>query len=148
MSERLHNPLKQWLVELGEQTKDSRGNPRYEAYSGDSQPIDIRYGKKHVEYKPDVVWNHRGQLHIIELAFSENWRSIVGEIALASMVKHCKLFLVTQGFPHEFVLDNLVPMFAKKFDLWYTVYNYEDEIDDLDSVEKDIRKHLKDLRWI
>lgn len=147
MSESLHDSLKQWLVELGGQVKDARRNPRYEAYSGDSQPIDIRYGKKHVEYNPDVVWNHKGQLHIIELAFSENWRSIVGEIALASMIKHCKMFIITQGFTQEFI-DNLVPMFGKKFDVNWTYYNYE-ELGDLKSMEKDIREWLKkELHWI
>jgi len=58
LSERLHDRLKNWLVELGEQVKDSRGNPKYSSYSGDSQPIDIRFGMKHVEYQPDVVWKN------------------------------------------------------------------------------------------
>jgi hypothetical protein len=146
LSESLHDSLKQWLVELGKQTKDANGNPRYEAYSGDSQPIDVRYGKKHVEYNPDVVWNRRGRLYIIELAFSENWRSIVGEIALASVIKDCKLFLITQGFPNGF-MENLVPMFGKKLGVHWMYYNYE-ELSDLDSMKKDIWKWLKEKRWV
>jgi hypothetical protein len=139
--------LKQWLVELGKQSKDANGNPRYEAsYSGDSEPIDIRYGKKHVEYIPDVVWNRKGRLHIIELAFSENWRSIVGEIASASMIKGCKLALITQGFLDTFV-ENLVPMFGEKLEVWWMYNNYE-EVSDLDSMKRDIRKWLKDSNWI
>ena len=98
LSASLHDSLKQWLVELGERAEDAKGNAKYEAYSGDSEPIDIRYGKKHIEYNPDVVWNNKGKLYIMEVAFSENWRSIVGEIALASMIKHSKLLLITQGF--------------------------------------------------
>jgi hypothetical protein len=146
LSESLHDSLKQWLVELGKQIKDARGNPRYEAYSGDSQPVDIRYGKKHVEYNPDVVWRHRGRLYIIELAFSENWRSIVGEIALASMIKDCRLFLITQGFPTEF-MGNLVPLFGKKLGVNWMYYNYEEE-SDLESMKKDFRRWLKDSHWI
>jgi hypothetical protein len=146
LSESLHNSLKQWLVELGKQAKDSRGNPKYEAYSGDSQAVDIRYGKKHVEYNPDVVWNRKGKLHIIDLAFSDNWRSIVGEIALVSMIKNSKLFVITQGFPNEFI-DNLVPMFGKKLDVHWMYYNYE-ELDDLETMKKDIRKWLKDAHWL
>lgn len=146
LSESLHDSLKQWLVDLGNQIKDSRGNPKYEAYSGDSQPIDIRYGKKHIEYSPDVVWNRKGQQYFIELAFSENWRSVVGEIALASMVKNCKLLLITQGFTNEYV-DNLVPMFGKKLDVNWMYYNFE-ELGDLDSMKKDIRKWLKESHWL
>lgn len=146
LSESLHNSLKQWLVELGKQAKDARGNPKYEAYSGDSKPIDVRYGKKHVEYNPDVVFNRRGRLYIIELAFSENWRSIVGEIALASMIKDCKFFLITQGFPKEFI-DNLIPMFGKKLGVHWMYYNYE-ETSDLGSMKKDTRRWLKESHWI
>jgi hypothetical protein len=146
LSETLHDSLKQWLVELGKQIKDAKGKPRYEAYSGDSQPIDIRYGKKHVEYNPDVVWSRRGRLYIIELAFSENWRSIVGEIALASMIKDCELFLITQGFPSTFI-ENLIPMFGKKLGVHWMYYNYE-EVSNLDSMKKDIRKWLKEKHWI
>jgi len=145
LSENLHDSLKQWLVELGKQVKDAKGNPRYEAYSGDSEPIDIRYGKKHVEYNPDVVWNRKGRLYIIELAFSENWRSIVGEIALASMIKNCRLFLIT-SFQNEFI-DNLVPMLGKKLGVHWTYYNLE-ELGDLDSIKKEVRKWLKELHWI
>lgn len=146
MSEKLHDRLKQWLVELGKQIKDGRGNPQYESYSGDSQPIDIRVGMKHVEYQPDVVWNRKGKLYIMELAFSENWRSIVGEIALASMKKHCKVLLITQGFENEFI-DNLVPLFGKKLGVHWTYYNFE-ELSDYSSMKRDIRKFLKELHWI
>jgi len=146
LSENLHDSLQQWLVELGEQAKDAKGNQRYEAYSGDSQPVDIRFGKKHIEYNPDVVWNRKGKLYIIELAFSENWRSIVGEIALASMIKHCKMFLITLGFENEFI-DNLIPLFGKKLGVDWIYYNFE-EPNDLDSMKKDIRKWLKELHWI
>ena len=134
LSESLHNSLKQWLVELGKRIKDANGKPKYEAYSGDSRPIDVRYGKKHVEYLADVVWNRRGRLYIIELAFSENWRCIVGEIALASMIKDCRFFLITQGLPNEFI-NNLVPMFGKKLRVHWMYYNYE-EVSDLDSMKK------------
>ena len=146
LSENLHDSLKEWLVELGKQAKDKRGNPRYESYSGDSQPVDIRSGTKHVEYQPDVVWNRKGKLYIIELAFSENWRSIVGEIALASMIKHCKILIITQGFENEFI-DNLIPLFGKKLEVHWTYYNFE-EFGDFDSMKKDIRKWLKELHWI
>lgn len=89
----VHEKLKHWLIELG----DENG---YEAYSGDSEPIDVRVERKHVEYRPDVVWNYKGRLYIIELAFSEDWRAIVGEFLLVSLIKNCReFFMVTIGDP-------------------------------------------------
>jgi len=146
LTDRLHDSLKKWLVELGKSVKDSKGNPKYSAYSGDSQPVDIRFGMKHIEYQPDVVWNRKGRLHIFELAFSENWRSIVGEIALASMIKNCTLFLITSGFEDDFI-DNLVRLFGKKLRVHWIYYNYE-KLADLKSIKEDFRRWLKKRRWI
>ena len=69
-----------------------------------------------------------------------------GEIALASMIKNCRVFLITSGFEDDFI-DNLVPLFGKKLRVDWKYYNYE-ELADLKSMKKDIRRWLKDFRWI
>jgi len=38
-------------------------------------------------------------------------------------------------------------MFGKKLGVHWLYYNYE-ELDDLDTMKRDIRKWLKELRWI
>ena len=135
----VHEDLKQWLLELGK----SNG---YETYSGDSEPIDIRIKRKRVEYIPDVIWNWKGGLYIIELAFSEDWRAIVGEFLLVSMIKNCKeFFMVTVGDP-EFTGD-LFKIVEKKlgFHRWIS-YTFE-EID-LETMRRELRSYLKEKEWI
>jgi len=92
-----HNELKQWLIDLGKSVKDKRGNPYYtDVWSGDSQSLDIRVGSKHAECNPDVIWKYRSGKCIFEIAFTEDWRAIAGEICLAGMVEDCtKIFIIT-----------------------------------------------------
>ncbi len=87
MSVNAHSIFKEYLIEVGKSVKDARGNPYYEVYSGDSEPLDIRHKKKHFEYQPDVVWKRKGKLYLIEIAFNEDWRSIVGELTLVYLTK-------------------------------------------------------------
>ena len=44
-----HETLKNFLIELGKEGG-------YRAYSGDSEPLDVRIKQSRVEYKPDVIW--------------------------------------------------------------------------------------------
>lgn len=55
-----HDALKAYLLDLGKKVEDYKGKPYYEVYSGDSEPIDIRLGRRHIAYQPDVVWVKKG----------------------------------------------------------------------------------------
>jgi len=139
----VHNELKHWLLYLGTQSGYDQ------SYSGDSEPIDIRVGEKHIEYHPDVIWNWKGGLHIIELAFSEDWRSITGELVLASMVKNCtEFYLITIGDP-KFTGD-LYKIIGSKiaFKKWIS-YTFEDsDLKDIDKMKREIKSHLKQRNWV
>lgn len=139
----VHNELKQWLLDLGLKSGYK------ESYSGDSEPIDIRVGEKHVEYHPDVVWNWKGGLYIIELAFSDNWRAIAGELLLASIVKNCKWFYtITVGDP-DFT-GALFKIIGTKVDFnRWSSYTFEDsDLKDVEKMKREIKGHLKELGWI
>jgi hypothetical protein len=92
----LHQGLKDWLIDLGGSQKTSSGKLYYKSYSGDSNPIDVRMGKRRIHYQPDVVWEHAGATIVIELALEDDWRAIVGEIVLAGLSGRVdKVFVVT-----------------------------------------------------
>lgn len=65
----------------------------YASFSGDSECLDIRLKRKHIEYKPDVIWKSRNSCHVFEIAFTEDWRAIVGEYTLAWLAG-CSTFIV------------------------------------------------------
>ena len=138
----VHQRLKTWLIGLGQKAG-------YESYSGDSEPIDIRVKRKHIGYQPDVIWNWKGDLYIVELAFSEDWRAIVGEFLLVSMIKNCKDFLmVTVGDP-EFTGD-LFKIVGKKLDFrrWCSYTFEESDLEHVDEMKREIRSYLKERQWI
>lgn len=139
----VHDELKQWLLDLGAKSGYD------EAYSGDSEPIDIRIGEKHVEYHPDVVWNYRGGLHIIELAFSDDWRAIAGELLLASIAKNCKWFCVITVGDYDF-WNALFKIIEKKLDFHkWSSYTFEDsDLTDVEKMKKEIKAHLKTMQWL
>jgi hypothetical protein len=138
----VHEKLKQWLLELGRK----KG---YETYSGDSEPVDIRIKKKHIEYKPDVIWHWKGGLYIAEIAFSEDWRAIAGEFLLISMVKSCKGFLIiTVGDP-AFSRD-LFQLIDRKLELpeWISYTFEESDLNDIKKMKKNLRSWLRENEWI
>ena len=139
---KVHDELKQWLLELGEKYG-------YDVYSGDSEPIDIRIKKKHIEYKPDVVWVWKGGLYIIEIAFSEDWRAIVGEFLLVSMIKNCKeFFMITVGDPS--FSGDLFRIIQKKLDFnrWIS-YTFEySDLNDAEKIKREVKSYLKESEWI
>ena len=149
MSERTHVVLKEYLLELGKKVKDGRGQPYYEVYSGDSEPIDIRFRRRHIEYPPDVVWERRGKPFIIEIALSEDWRSIVGEIALAYLAKKCTgILIITTGWDEDYI-DNLVPLVGKKLGVtWYYIILDEEDLEDIERAKKTLRTNLKEWQLI
>jgi hypothetical protein len=139
----VHSELKQWLLELGLRSGYD------ESYSGDSEAIDVRVGEKHIEYHPDVIWNWKGSLYFIELAFSEDWRAIAGEMLLASIVKNCKEFyMITIGEP-DFT-NSLLKIIGNKIDFkkWVS-YTFEtSDLNDVEKMKRGIRNHLKQMNWI
>ena len=144
-----HEELKQWLLDLGKKVKDAKGKPYYDVYSGDTQPVDIRMRKRRVAYQPDVVWDRKGKLYLIELAFNEDWRSIVGELAVASAIKNLGgVFIVTYGWADDYISD-LLSLFGEMFNIWWAYHNFSDnEYSDIEYMKKELRKDLKEWKWI
>jgi len=159
-----HDEIKQWLIDLGKSVKDKKGNPYYsEVWSGDSKSLDIRIRKKHAEYNPDVIWKHRGEKCIFEIAFTEDWRAIAGEICLASMVEDCtKIFIITyvpgslvSGSEdiYESRWGNFISMVGEKVDLRYgadAIFIPFDLYDGnkIDEIKMLILTRLKDRNWV
>ncbi|MEM3697466.1 MAG: hypothetical protein QXQ94_08230 [Candidatus Bathyarchaeia archaeon] len=144
MSERTHDVLKEYLLELGRSVKDFKGKPYYRVYSGDSEPIDIRLGKKHIEYLPDVVWERKGRPLIIEIALNEDWRSIVGEMTLASLAKGCSaIFIIATNWDDEY-LNNLMSIIGNKLGVyWYYIILDEKDLKDLEVAKRNIKVFMK-----
>jgi len=147
LSQSIHEILKAYLLDLGKEVKDSRSKPYYEAYSGDSQPIDIRSGRRHIEYSPDVIWERRGKLFIIEIALNEEWRSIVGELTLAHLTKNSNGFLVITANWDSDYLGYLVSLVSEKLGRkWCGWINLEQEkLDDPEKAKLSIKSHIK--KW-
>jgi hypothetical protein len=84
-----HTSVKEVLMELGDETE------YYTVKSGDSEPLDIRLGKRHITYRPDVYFiTSQGKILIFEIAFTEDERAIVGEDCLASLVPNAVKFFI------------------------------------------------------
>jgi hypothetical protein len=80
--------------------KDGKGRSYYKVYSGDKRPIDIRVRRKHIIYRPDVVWEYDGKRVIFEVAFQEDERQIVGEVTLAAIGGNCAKIIIIIGCHH------------------------------------------------
>lgn len=143
-----HDDLKNLLVEIGKSAVDSKGKPYFDrSYSGDSEPIDVRRGMKSVEYPPDVIWKKTGRLFMIEVALNENWRSIVGEFALAKIV-NCWGILFITDFEENF-FSSLISVLEKGFGFkrWYYYLLDEKNFKDIDNTAKEIVKFLKNRKF-
>ncbi|HMK94311.1 MAG TPA: hypothetical protein VK536_02805 [Candidatus Limnocylindrales bacterium] len=154
MSETAHTALKKYLTELGKTVKDSKGKPYYDSCgSGDSEPLDIRSGKRHLEYYPDVIWERGGKHFLIELSFTDDWRAIVGELTLASMSKGLGgIIIVTANTKDGWDADsisNLVSLISGELDIeahWINLA--QEDIDDFEKGKKALREWLKKWGWI
>lgn len=155
----LHEELKNWLIDLGRNMKDKRGKSYYLTWSGDSKPLVIRLGKKHDAYQPDVVWKHRDEICAFEIAFTETWREIAGEICLASMVEDCvKIFIITyppegDASIYEYRWKNFVSMVGKKVGLKYgadVVFIPYDSYKEnkIDKIKQLVLDKLKERNWV
>lgn len=151
MSEKVHGALKEYLLELGTNVKNSKGKPYYRVYSGDSEPIDIRLGKKHYEYLPDVVWERKGRPYIIEIALSEDWRSIVGEITLASLAKGCAgILVITTCVWKEKELDDLMSIVGGKLGVvwWRWIILDKKQSTNVEEAKTTVKGFLRDWDMI
>jgi hypothetical protein len=93
------------LVEYGKNAVDSKGKKYFDrSYSGDSEPIDVRRKQRVIEWPIDIVWIRKGSPFLIEIALSENWRSLVGEFALAKVVNPLGFCYITD-FEYDFMND-------------------------------------------
>ena len=145
----LHNRLKHWLIELGKEAG-------YESFSGDSEPIDIRVKRSRIEYKPDVVWNRRGKFYFLELAFTEDWRSVIGEFILASLKRNSRGFFVIRiSFDDETresdydLFHNLFKILSRKEKMRWAFYLFtKHEITDFDYVKRKLKEALKEYKWL
>jgi hypothetical protein len=90
-----HQNVVDVLVEIGEESG------KYDAFLGDSRPIDLRFKKTHVEYRPDVYWSNKRtkKRTVFEVPFQEDWRAIVGEMTMALLdyQHHCAVCIC----PHD-----------------------------------------------
>jgi hypothetical protein len=93
--EKLHRSIKSWLMELGN-SQENKGKKYYRCYSGDGEPLFIQQTRRHISYRPDVVWGDGSQSVVFELAFTDGWRAIAGEVLLAALSrKVAKVFIIT-----------------------------------------------------
>jgi len=151
MSERIHELLKTFLIDLGKSVKDSRNNPYYDnVYSGDSEPVDIRLGKRHLEDKPDVGWERRGKPFLIEITMTQEWRTIVGQITLASMVKNIGgIFILTSGWTTDYI-NTVVSLICGKLGVtqWFMLNLSKEDMEDIDKAKKTIISYLRKYNWV
>jgi len=146
--ERFHEELKNFLIEYGEK----KG---YKSYSGDSEPLDIRLRQKHIEYKPDVIWKRKESYYIFEIAFTENWRAIIGEFILASLKEGSRFFIFRLvkteeevGSAYDF-LNNLFSILGEKNDLnWYFWIFTEQDAKNFGRAKVKIRKQLREWKFV
>jgi hypothetical protein len=129
-------------------SKNSKGQSYYEVYSGDSQPIHIVQGKRHIENKPDVVWEYKGKPSLtIEIALTEEWRTTVGEITLAYLTKGCEEILLITANWDETYIKNLVSLIGDKLKqaskrpfYTYCINLDENQLKDLEEIKRLIKK--------
>ena len=146
----LHEKIKNLLIELGQ-------GEGYRAYSGDSEPLDIRIKQKHIEYKPDVIWKtKKGRHYIFEIAFTEDWRAVTGEYTLSWISNSSRYFVfrLVEGeeeldFEYD-LLSNLLGILSERFKKtsWYFWIITKDEAKDFDMLSRKIKKQLKEWKFI
>ena len=141
-----HNQLRDILVDKGKNAFDAKGNPYFKrSYSGDSEPIDIRRGFSSTEWNPDVIWVRKSKKFIIEIALSENWRSIVGEFTLAKLLDAWGILFITD-FDEDYFSDLLKIL---ENGLNYNKYSFylldEEELEDVNATSNQIIKWLR--KW-
>jgi len=145
----LHEELKSFLIELGEKEG-------YKSFSGDSECLDVRIKKERIEYKPDVIWKTDKSCYVFESAFTEDWRAVIGEFALA-WLKDCSRFLVFRFVKDQEELDseydllnNLFGILGKKFEKirWFFWILTKENEKDFEKTKKEIKNQLRKWNFI
>jgi hypothetical protein len=82
MATTVHDRLRDWLVTLGEDNG-------YEAWTPDKKNnVEVsKFRDAKVDYRPDGVWRKNRQKLVFELAFTEDFRKIIGEMFLSSQIE-------------------------------------------------------------
>lgn len=145
MSKTPHNQIKSFLIELGKEEG-------YKSYSGDSEPLDIRLRRKRIEYKPDVIWKYKEKIYVFEIAFTEDWRAIIGEF-MSACLKGCSQFFIfrfvesVSDIDNEYdLLNNLLSIICEKFKETYwgfrilTKRDFKNFEKAKNSIKRDLRK--------
>lgn len=144
-----HEELKTFLIELGEKEG-------YKSYSGDSECLDVPLKRKRIEYKPDIVWNTGKSCYAFEFAFTEDWRAVIGEFALA-WLKGCSRFFVFRLVQSEEEQDSQYDLFNNLFGIlgkefkkirWFFWVLTKEHERDIEKTKKEIRKELKKWNFI
>ena len=149
-NEKIHDSLKYWIIEQATQKKDSKGKSYYDrVYSGDTEPVDIRIRMKHFDYRPDVVLVRRDRKSIIEIALSEEWRAVVGELALLKAYRAASAIFIVYGWKDD-TLEDIFSVMGEvlNFENWYYINLDEEDIGSLEKVKKVIGDALVEWDWI
>ncbi len=151
MSERVqHGLLKNWLIEEAKAKITSKGKPYYKrVYSGDSEPVSIPSKGKQFEYRPDIVLIEKSRMFLISIGLSYDWRTIVGELALANAADAFMilfiLFDAKDGRSEE--IERIVSVVGKTIHYHGAVIVLtREEYDDLERAKDRLRKDL--YEWI
>lgn len=144
-----HDELKSFLIELGEKEG-------YKSYSGDSEALDIRLKQKRIEYKPDVIWKRKEAYYIFEIAFTEDWRAIIGEYILTALKEGSRFFIFRFVKTDEEVdsqydfLNSLLSILGKKFETtkWYFWVLTKQDAKNIEKTKTTLRKSLRKWNFI
>lgn len=130
-----HDAIKDFLLDLGKEAEYDK------VYSGDERPLDVRVRKKRTEFQPDVVWEDRGKRVILEVAFQDDPKQIVGEVALAAWAGNCdKIFIITWGYPPK-ELKKLKDRLAICWE--HLEVRYGIEVINVDGSRKEMKRQVK-----
>jgi hypothetical protein len=146
----LHEELKRWLIELGKGVMDEEGKTYYDAWSGDSKGLPLSE-MNYEGYHPDVIWKHQDKVCAIEIARTEESRTIVGEITLAK-IAGCDKVLIITPLP-EVRWRNYFSSIGEKLGLRHGVdtifipFNLYNE-NKIDEIKELILTKLRETKWV
>nr|KXH70600.1 MAG: hypothetical protein AM325_15700 [Candidatus Thorarchaeota archaeon SMTZ1-45] len=149
-SEKLHDALKNWIMEKAELKKDARKNKYYDrVFSGDMEPVDIRVRMKHFDYRPDIVLVRKDRKYLVEIALSEDWRALVGELSLAKACRAANVLFIVSGWDKD-ALDDILTVMGEVLDYekWYYIILDDNDVNNLEKAKKVVSKWLTDWEWI
>ncbi len=150
--------LKEWLITLGQ-------NNGYDAWTPDTKD-NVEFSKIKnfkIDYRPDVVWrNKRTKRKVFfELAFKEDFRQVIGEVFLASLVDgYTKIFVIrptgkedfwknVEGFlRYAFYKDGIFKKYETFRPRFIIFERSLEEKQEEDRIKEKIVQVLKDEKWL